>query len=181
MVGVGLGVGFGLAMRYRVRARDRLGEPSDDTGADFNNRSRDERFELHENTFSDFASIPALQQRDPTGHQTRLNLLVYVPSKRHMPLVLTPRDHRSLAVPVCTKFVIPQWGAVMIAQPPDGVTNGTGGPVRIDIQSERIMAELLQGVRELLGFPVMSDVAPRIVNSPGRWELDRYQACIPSE
>lgn len=124
-------------------------------------------FVLREENFAEFVSIPSLQQSAPSGHSTRINLLLYVPAPSEQPFVLKQKSGH--LVPH-NSFLIPKWGAVSIIQPSRHAKTGDVFVVSI----EEMMPLFFPQIKSLLGLGSEPSMCPHTMcasNTLEEWEV----------
>lgn len=132
-------------------------------------------FVLEENSFSEFASISSLQQKNSFGNSARIKFLVYIPSRRHYPLMLRSKSGKILDT---SSFIIPQWGAVHLVKPAvyDTDTSTTSTTVEVDVKE--VLQYLFPLLRKVIGVPIMQGLAVPNAGQLEKWEVERFQRKI---
>ncbi|XP_062072515.1 GPI transamidase component PIG-S [Lepus europaeus] len=104
-----------------------------------------------------------------------LNFLLYVPELAHSPLYIQDKD----GAPVATNaFHSPRWGGIMVYNVDPKAYNGSGLPVRVEVDMVRVMEVFLAQLRLLFGI-AQPQVPPKCLLSGPKseglmtWELDR--------
>ncbi|GAO49570.1 hypothetical protein SAICODRAFT_94309 [Saitoella complicata NRRL Y-17804] len=115
-------------------------------------------YELRSEELSQFINSAEWSLATPISSYPTMNFLLYVPEKLYRPLVI--RDGDGKPVP-SNSFLIPQWGGVVIYNPPVDSANSLS-----EDELRGALSTFRTYLLSLLGMPVLSGAGPN------RWSYD---------